>query len=218
MRSTEQILPGTLHADISSKQMSAIELGISLGQKIQADFLEIGNLYKEGFSLSMLISKFNLVSYLGVNFKIAETAVYRALKGYDGHIKNLDLKSYTGLLSEEELTFFGKEHNRISGLEVAKKLMEQKKGIFAFTKEQQEETRLKSILACGNVPYSQDELNFIEKLSIDPQYQKGSLVKVFEIAFEVNLKFHNGNEVRKPRAISKVRLRKKTKGNTINQN
>jgi hypothetical protein len=156
----------------------------------------------------MLISKFNLVSCLSINFKVAETAVYRALKGYGGHIKNLDLKSYTGLLSEEEMTFFGKEHNRISGLEVAKKLMDQKKGIFAFTKEQQYEARKKSILACGNVPYSQEELNFIESLASNPQYQKGSLVKVFEIAFEVNLKFHNGKEVRKPRAISKVRLRK----------
>jgi len=211
MRSTEQILPGTLYADISSKQMSAIELGISLGQKIQADFPEIGSLYKEGSTLSMLISKFNLVSYLGVNFKVAETAVYRALKGYDGHIKILDLKPYLGLLSEEELTFFGKEHNRISGLEVAQKLMEEKRGIFSFTKEQQDEARKNSILACGNVPYSQEELNFIENLASNPQYQKGSLAKVAEIASEVNLKFHEGNDVRKPRSISKVRLRKKTK-------
>ena len=79
MRNIEQILPGTLCVDISTRQMSAIELGISLGQKIQADFPEIGSLYKEGFSLSRLISKFNIVSYLGVNFKVAETATHRAL-------------------------------------------------------------------------------------------------------------------------------------------
>jgi len=209
MRNVEQILPGTLYANISPRQMSAIELGISLGQKIQNDFPEIGNLYKEGFTLSMLISKFNITTYLGVNFKVAETAVHRALKGYSGNIKNLDLKPYVGLLSENELTFYGKEHNRISGVDVAKKLMEEKKGIFSFTKEQQEEARLKSIFACGNVPYFQEELDFIEKLATDPQFQKGSLVKVFEIAFEVNLKFHNGREVRKPRSISKIRLRKR---------
>ncbi len=211
MRNIEQILPGTLCVDISTRQMSAIELGISLGQKIQADFPEIGSLYKEGFSLSRLISKFNIVSYLGVNFKVAETATHRALTGYDGHIKNLDLKPYKGLLSDEELNFHGKEHNRLSGVEVAKKLMEEKKGIFAFTKEQKDEARRKSVLACGNVPYSQEELNFIEKLASDPQYQKGSLVKVFDVAFEVNLKFHEGKEVRKPSAISKVRSRKKPK-------
>ena len=109
------------------------------------------------------------------------------------------------------MNFHGKEHNRLSGVEVAKKLMEEKKGIFAFTKEQKDEARRKSVLACGNVPYSQEELNFIEKLASDPQYQKGSLVKVFDVAFEVNLKFHEGKEVRKPSAISKVRSRKKPK-------
>ena len=209
MRNTEQVLPSTLCVDISQRQMSAIELGISLGQKIQADFPEIGNLYKEGFTLSMLISKLNIIAYLGVNFKVAETAIYRALKGYDGHIKNLDLKPYTGLLSEKELNFHGRLHNSISGVEVAKKLMAEKKGIFSYTKKQQEEARRKSVLACGNVPYSQEELDFIEKLAIDPQYKKGSLVKVSEIAFEVNLKFYNGKEVRKPRSISKIRLRKR---------
>jgi hypothetical protein len=210
MKSIEQILPGTLCADISPSQMSAIELGISLGQKIQADFPEVGNLYKEGFTLSMLISKFSLTSYLGVNFKVAETAVYRALRGYDGHIKSLDLKSYTGLLSGEELNLHGKEHNRISGLKVAQELMEQKKGIFSFTDKQKKDAIRKSVFACGNIPYSQEELDFIEQLANDPQYQKGKLVKVFEIAFEVNIKFHNGKEVRKPRSISKIRLRKKS--------
>lgn len=210
MRNIEQILPGTLCADISPRQMSAIELGISLGQKIQADFPEIGNLYKEGFTLSKLISKFNLTSYLGVNFKVAETAVYRALRGYDGHINNFDLKPYTGLLSNEELNLHGKEHNRVSGLKVAQELMEQKKGIFSFTDEQRKDAIRKSVFACGNIPYSQEELDFIEQLANDPKYQKGTLVKVFEIAFEVNIKFHNGKEVRKPRSISKIRLKKKS--------
>lgn len=209
MKTAEQILPGTLCVDISPNQMSAIKLGISLGKKIQADFPEIGIFYKEGFTLSMLISRFNLTSYLGVKLKVAETAIYRALKGYDGGLKFLKVKSYAGLLSDEELIFYGKEHNRISGVEVGKKLFEQKKGIFALTKEQMNEVRRKSIVACGNVPYSKEELCFIEELAIDQKYKKGSLVKVSEIAFEVNLKFHNGKEIRKPRSISKIRLRKK---------
>ncbi len=209
MRNAEQILPGTLCANISSRQMAAIELGISLGQKIQTDFPEIKNLYKEGFTISMLISKFNILSHLGVNFKVAETAVYLALKGYNGYIKACDVKPYPGLLSEQELAFFGKKHNEDSGRKVGQELFKQKKGIFAFTKEQQEAARRQSVIACNNVPYSQEELDYIEKLASDPRYQKGSLVKVFEIAFEVNLKFHNGDEVRKPRSISKIRLRKR---------
>jgi hypothetical protein len=209
MRNIEQILPGTLCADISSRQMSAIELGISLGQKIQTDFPEIGNLYKKGLALSMLISKFNVTSHFGVNFKVAETAVYRALKGYDGYMKSFNVEPYSGLLSEQELTFFGKEHNEVSGSKVGQELFKQKKGIFAFTKEQQEAARKQSVIACNNIPYSQEELDYIEKLAADPQYQKGSLVKVFEISFEINLKFHNGDEVRKPRSISKIRLRKR---------
>jgi len=209
MRNIEKILPGMLCAGISSRQMSAIELGISLGQKIQTDFPEIGNLYKEGFTLSMLVSKFNISSYLGVKFKVAETAVYRALKGYNGSIKIFNIKPYLGLLSKQELIDFGKKHNEISGSKAGQELFKKKKGIFALTKEEQESVRRKSIFACNNTPYSQDELDYIEKLAANPQYQKGSLVKVCEISFEVNLKFHNGKEVRKPRSISKIRLRKR---------
>lgn len=206
---TERIVPGTLFADISSSQMAAMELGISLGERLKTTFPEIGKLYKEGFTLSMLIERFNLTSFLGVKFKVAETAVYRALSGYDGSIKSVDVQTYKGLLTKEEIDFYGKEHNRISGVEIGRKHFEQKTGMFAMSNTEKAEARRKSIIACGNVPYSDEELAFIEELAQNPEYIKnGGKVKVFEIAFEVNLKFHNGQEIRKPSSITKVRLRR----------
>lgn len=208
-----QILPGTLYASVLSKQMAAIELGISLGKEVQNKFPQVGQLYKDGLTLSKLVYSLNLTSHFGVKFKVAESAVYRALRGYSGYLKNLYLEPYPGLLSEEELTSLGKEHNRISGAETGKEAVEKKKGIFAitFTKEQREAAIMKSIIACGNVPYSEEEICFIEELAADPQYQKGSLTKVAKIAYEVNLKFHNGEKIRRPRAISQIRLRQRDK-------
>lgn len=133
METTDYILPGTLCADISPEQMSAIELGIHLGKKVQDDFPEIGNLYKEGATLSVLVSKFSLLTYFGVKFKVAESAVHRALSGYDGHLRNIDIEPYSGLLSKKELISFGKEHNRVSGIEIGKTMFKEKRGIFAFT-------------------------------------------------------------------------------------
>lgn len=207
----EQILPGTLCADISPKQLSAIEHGIFLGRKLQISFPNIGKLYKEGMSLSQLIKYFDLTVYLNVNFKVAETAVYRALCGHSGDFKATSIETYTGLLSREELEACGKEHNISSGREVGKRMFAEKKGFFAFSKEEQNEVRKKSVLACGNVPYSQAELDYIEHLASKPEFRKGNLIKVFEIAFEVNIKFHAGVEVRKPSSITKTRIRERKK-------
>lgn len=209
---TEQIVPGTFFAIVDPKQMSAIELGISLGERIQKSFPEIVEFYKNGFSASMLVKHFSINSYFGVRFKIAESAVYCALKGYDGSMKVLDIKAYDGLITEEEYQCYAQENNKISGAKVGKEQFEKKQGIFAMSNEQKHQARMKLIIACGNVPYLKEELAFIEELAQKPEYiKKGGKVKVSEIAFEVNLKFHKGKEVRKPDSITKTRIRERKK-------
>ncbi|MCF7834151.1 MAG: hypothetical protein K9L98_02220 [Candidatus Pacebacteria bacterium] len=208
MESSGQILSGTLcSVSPNNNKMSAIKLGIYLGEKIQKIFPEIGDLYREGLTLSKLVQRFNIMDHFSVNFKVAESAVHRALKGYQGDLRNIETPQYPGLLSKEELIFYGKEHNRLSGIETATKMVKEKKGIFSFTKEQQEEVRRKSVFACGDVPYSQEEIDFIQELISQKKYQKGSLIKVDEIASQVNKIFHDGKNIRKPRSISKIVIR-----------
>lgn len=208
-RTFEQIVPGTLCAGIGSKQISAIELGIMLGKEIQVKFSDIAEKYKNDWSLSKLVAHFRIETVFNVKFKVAETAVYRALSGYDGTFRNITVDAYPGLLSKEELKKHGEDHNQKSGEIVGKKMFENKKGFFAFTQQEKDKARHDSIIASGNVPYTEEELDYIELLASQKEYQKGSCVKVFEIAFEVNLKFHRGAEVRTASTITKARIRRR---------
>jgi hypothetical protein len=88
-------------------------------------------------------------------------------------------------------------------------MFQDKKGFFAFTQEEKDKVRYDSIIASGNVPYTEEELDYIEFLASQKEYQKGSCVRVFEIAFEVNLKFHSGKEVRTASTITKARIRRR---------
>jgi hypothetical protein len=201
--------PGTLCADLEHPQMAAIELGILLGLRVQQDFPNLANDYRSGQTLSMLVTSYGIMHKYNVGFAVAESSLVRALHGYAGHLNAIALQSYPGVIPADELKEIGDWHNRETGKIVGDEMLRLGLGIHGLSKAHKELYRLISVIASGFVPYSQREIDFIEELATKPEYRKGSLVKVFEICFEVNLKFHSGREVRFPKSITKIRLRQR---------
>jgi len=211
----EKLVPGTLYS--SSEQMAAIMQAIDLGKKLQGDIPELGELYKSGLSAQAIVTKFDLTKYLCLGNKAALAAVTYALKGYDGSFQNARTNQYQGVLSQEEYDYHAKEHNRLSAVNVENEQSRLGKGLFSFTEEQKRKVWKESVFASGNIPYSVEEIDLIEKFAQEPKFQRGSQVNAVEIAKEVNKKFHADKEVRRARAISKLLLRiknneKKTRG------
>ena len=108
----EKLLPGTLFA-ITLQQSSAIELGILLGKKLQGLLPEIATDYRAGDSASKIIKKYNLVKVLGYNYKVVESAVFRAIRGYDGSIQMYAIEQYDGLITDhDEIKKLGEKTQR----------------------------------------------------------------------------------------------------------
>jgi hypothetical protein len=203
--------PGTLCADLEHPQMAAIELGILLGLRVQQDFPNLARDYRSDQTLSMLVTSYGIMHKYNVGFAVAESSLVRALHGYAGHLNAIALQSYPGVIPADELKEIGERHNRETGKAVGDEMHRLGLGIHALSKAQKILIRLVSSVGSGFMPYSQREIDFIEELAAKPEYRKGSLVKVFEICFEVNLRFHAGKEIRFPKSITKIRLRQKQK-------
>jgi hypothetical protein len=202
------IVPGTLCA-FSPEQFSAIELGITLGKSIKESFPGIAQDYREGNSSSKIVEKYNLTVVDGCSFKVIQSAVYRALRGYNGSMFMIDTEPYEGLISDiDEFKKLAESNNKKSGELVGNAAFTNGTGIFALTKKQQYDASCAGAIACGSTPYTDDELKFIQQKISNPEYFKGKLLNVQRIANEVNELFHNKKETRSAKAITKVVLRK----------
>jgi len=76
------------------------------------------------------------------------------------------------------------------------KLHQEKRGIHAKTPEQMSEDGRKSAIARGLTPWTDEEKEFAYQLSLNPDYHYGSKVSGKLISSELNIKYHDGNEIR----------------------
>lgn len=86
--------------------MEGIVGSIFLGREIQIRFPDIGKAYSlytatNNKTLDMLVEEYSILHIWPVSMSTARTAVYYAIKGYDGHLKTIEAKPYAGLLSKK---------------------------------------------------------------------------------------------------------------------
>ena len=138
-------------------------------------------------------------------------AVFRALHGHEGGFR---VNAYEGLITEEEIKSLVRKTKSKQG----KKLHDEKKGIHSQTHDEKIEVGIKSAISRGEVPWRREgeelpngsvcelsEIEFAYELSQQPEYQRGSLVKVKKIADVLNEVYHSGEDVRTSDAV-RVRL------------
>ncbi|MDO8459781.1 MAG: hypothetical protein Q7S74_01600 [Nanoarchaeota archaeon] len=95
-------------------------------------------------------------------------------------------------LTSEEHGSHGRKGGKVSG----RRTYEERKGIHAQTLEEKSELGRKSAIARGEIPWTDEEIEFAYQLSLQPDYHRGKLIRNGLIAIELNKKFHNGEEIR----------------------
>lgn len=101
---------------------------------------------------------------------------------------------------------------RIAG---ARSQIKNRVGIHSQTPEERKNLGNKAAISRGEIPFSEEEVEFIKGLTLLPEYQRGKLTDMNKIAQAVNQKFHDGKLVRRNKTIiAKLRnLKKKPKTN-----
>ena len=119
-------------SSLTGEQLFAIRKAGELGKRLQEDFPEIADEYRNGMTLAKISLEYCIQElYDARTSGIARSAVRDALVGYD-----FDGISYLGLIEDpEERRNIGLEHHRESG----KTLYEMGKGIHGRTAEQMSE-------------------------------------------------------------------------------
>lgn len=196
---------------LTNRQIAAMHINIELGMTLQQDHPEIAELYKKGYTLSKIVDKLNIMSDYNASSEVARVGVYCAIAGYDG---KLGIDSYNGLINSAERTRIGKEHIKKVGIDLAKKMRKERKGIFTWTREQHSEAGKKggikggrrSVIARGFTLWTEDEISLAYQLSQQPEYQwsegkyKGKL-NLKKITHELIKK---GYSERTPNAVGRV--------------
>ena len=124
-------------SSLTGEQLFAIRRAAELGKRLQEDFPEIADRYRNGMTQPEISLEYCIQElYDTTSRDVALAAVHFALGGYDfGGI------SYPGLIEDpEERRNIGLEHNRESG----KATYEMRKGVHGLTAEQQSENGRKN--------------------------------------------------------------------------
>ena len=217
-------------SSLTVEQLFAIRRAGEVGKRLQEDFPEIADRYRNGMTLPEISLEYCIQElYDTTSRDVARNAVRDALRGYD-----FDEISYPGLIEDdEERRNIGLEHMRengkanyemrkgIHGLtpeqrsetsrKSGKTLYETRKGIHGLTPEQLSENGRKGATAIGFVPwvpaeetnehYTFSEVETALRLAQCPEYRRGSLIKNAKIADELNVIFHNEGPVRTESAV-----------------
>lgn len=233
-----------MEQDLNPQQYAAILRSIRLGRTLQIDHPNIAELYRQGDSQDGLVRKLNLEDNYGVTRFVAMTAIHYALKGHDKEFVGSDLSNYDGLMTAEEMEDLAKKHNSASARELHKQkkgmfgrdkqkhsqdsihagniTLEKRVGIHAQSNEEKKKAGLKGLKTQGNLPYSDEEIEYAYALTLNEEYQHspesafGRIIgkpNMSLIASELNQKYHNGKQIRTVRAveaaISRYKLRNK---------
>ena len=213
--------------ELTNEQCAAISRSIKLGEALIKDHSEIADLYRGGMFASTIAEKLDIQLEYGVTEKIAMEGVNRAIAGHNG---SFDLDSYVGLIPKEERERLGREHmqeggreggretyekklgihgrtteqNREGGRKGGRETYEKKLGIHGRTAEQISEDGRKGAIAKGQTPWVTGripEIEYAHALTFLPEFQRGSLVNNELIALELNIEYHDCEEVRTTEAV-----------------
>lgn len=235
MTNFDKISTSTL--SFEKDQVHAIRYAINLGFKIQKDFPEIADDYRNKHSASAIVAKYSLDTFYGVKTILAEKAVNRALRGYDGHLKVGKLETYPGLIEAEEMKALGVEHQQENRSRMGNTVVKEGKGIFALSVERRREIARergaqtlaaktgihamtfeervehgrRNALLRGQKPYTDQEIDLVAKLMEDPKYKKGSILDIKKITAELNERLHKNSpdNYRTTKQIKKIYVKVK---------
>jgi|TARA_B100001971_G_scaffold160769_1_gene150793 hypothetical protein len=165
----------------TNQQLGAIKRCILLGRRLREDHSEIADLYRDGNSAPTISKKLDIQKKYGVGDSVAINGIYRAISGYNGDLK---FGSYVGLIPDkEERKRLEREHKQDSGREVGRG----------------------SIIAQGKTLWVTEgipEIEYAYALTFLPEYRRGSQVSNELIALELNIEYHDCEEIRTPIAVA----------------
>jgi hypothetical protein len=191
--------------EITKEQCAAISRSIKLGEILIKDHSEIADLYREGMFAPAIAEKLDIQTEYGVKDNVAMIGVRYAISGHNG---NFNLDSYVGLIPKEERERLGREHIQKNSRKGGRELYENKLGIFGRTIEQHSEDSRKagreSAIAQGKTPWVMGripEVEYAHALSFLSEYRKGSKANNKLIALELNIEYHDCEEVRTAKTV-----------------
>lgn len=130
----------------------AVMKSLELAVQLQRDLPGIAQDYRDGMFASEIISKYGITRRYGVTPNVAKTAVYSALKGYEGMGQvGLRVDSFKGLVGESELENLASEHSVRSGHEMGTLAYKRGVGIHGRTPEKRSEDGRRSGLKSGSI-------------------------------------------------------------------
>jgi hypothetical protein len=215
--------------ELTNEQFAVISRSIKLGEALIKDHPEIANLRREGNYIHTIAEKVDIQTEYGVGENVAIAGVHYAISGHDG---SFNLDSYVGLIHDkEERERLSREHRQENGREIGREAYENKLGIHGRTAEQMSEDGrkayekkagahgrtaeqhsedgreggLKSAIAQGKTPWVREgipEIEYAHALTFLPEFQRGSLVNNELIALELNIEYHDCEEVRTAETVS----------------
>jgi hypothetical protein len=97
-----------------------------------------------------------------------------------------------------------REVRQAIGSKVGKNARDNKTGIHSMTDEERRQSGKLGAQANGANPWTDEEELFVQRLIEKPEFQRKSRIHAKRISAEVNRVFHEGKEVRKPRAVVKL--------------
>ena len=97
----------------SRKMTVAVAVAIDLGETLQVDHPEMGDMYRSGVIQEDIAQRLNVSLEHGVGEDVARIAVGYALRGYEGLLPRVGM--YSGLLNNEELTIIRRKNSKIGG-------------------------------------------------------------------------------------------------------
>lgn len=178
---------------LNESRIRAIRYSIEAGKELQKSHPEIAQDFKNGKTLSEIAEKLRLEQCHDFSTGTSSNIVRYALRGYgvEGDLIFFSILPYDGLISLNEYKSQVKSHllNR---------------GVYLMSSEQCKINSRKGIEKRGLKPWSEEEIFSTLDMATQPgkEYQKGTLVAVSKIAQKLNELYHNGEQVRKPNAVS----------------
>src|SRR3989344_4647842 len=152
---------------LTREQIGGIRLTREIGSRLQKDFPEIADDYRNGMTSPEIIQKYKIHLRYGITIQIAKESVYCALYGNEGGFGTVP---YKGLFSERERKRVSGEHAQIYHSAGGRKTLELRVGVHGRTAEQRKEDHKKIISVKGEVSW-EDEIDTLFSLVQNPEYQ-----------------------------------------------
>ncbi len=182
---------------ISREQLAAIELSSKTAIRLASDHPEIADAYRSGMTRPEIVDGFSITGEYGVTETIALNSVYLALRDLipseerealarEHYLANSRVNARIGGLRggprsqqlgvgiHSQTPEERREIASIGGQVSGNMTLELGIGIHSQTAEERDDARRKGIIARGEMPWSEEEKEYLSSLCQDPAYQYSS--------------------------------------------